>query len=491
MAIPNLAITVSQFSRDKNLLNLELWAKQEEILEEFWNGNYSVGVWALGRRSGKTLMSAVIATYAACMLSDAYKSFLRNGEKFYIVSVANTIDQAKIALQGVKDLINSSPILKPLIVRETSDTLELRNGAVFRAMPASSRGGRGLAVPLLIFDEIGHALDTEGGNAAGSSLYQALSPSVAQFGKLGKILLLSSPWIQQGIFWELFKQANSGNFAHIQVRQEPSWVMNPTLSLDFLEQEKARDPELFAIEYGANFSQSLSSFISSNLVESAINHDRGVLPPIPKFRNRYFLALDPAKGNRDKYTACIGHYDNDVLIIDLWHEFQPTWSDGNKKQVDIAEVEDWILSQHQAYRFAQVVLDQYNSAATIQRLSSKLKIKELTWTSPSKTEAFSKLRELFNSGKIELYPHPKANQQIKNLTVTYRTSGLWSVSGGVGSAVDDYPSALAGIALIATQRGHFTTTLPPSYPRPGSQNDIFHRLGVRHYSAAELRNIMK
>lgn len=448
----NLPISITQFAKDKNLLNLELWDKQSEILEEFWSGNYSIGVWALGRRSGKTLMSAVVATYAACMLSDAYKSFLRSGEKFYIVSVANTIDQAKIALQGVKDLINSSPILKPLIVRETSDTLELSNGAVFRAMPASSRGGRGLAVPLLIFDEIGHALDTEGGNAAGSSLYQALSPSVAQFGKLGKILLLSSPWIQQGIFWDLFKQANSGNFSHIQVRQEPSWVMNPTLSPEFLEQEKARDPELFVIEYGANFSQSLSSFISSELVDLAINSDRGILPPIPKFRNQYYLALDPAKGNRDNYTACIGHYDNEFLVIDLWHEFQPSWSDGSKKQVNIAEVEDWILEKHKAYGFAQVVLDQYNSASTIQRLKGKVKIEELTWSVISKTKAFSKLRELFNCGKIELYPHPKANNQIKNLTVTYRSSGQWSVSGGTGSAVDDYCSALAGVALASQPR---------------------------------------
>jgi hypothetical protein len=452
MAIPKLPITVSKFSSDPNLLALQLWDKQKEILEEFWNGDFSVGVWALGRRSGKTLMSAVVATYAACMLADAYKSFLRSGEKFYIVSVANTLDQSKIALQGVKDLINGSPILKPMIVRETSDTLELSNGAIFRAMPASSRGGRGLAVPLLIFDEIGHALDTEGGNAAGSSLYQALSPSVAQFGRLGKILLLSSPWIQQGVFWELFKQGNSGNFPYMQVRQEPSWEMNPTLSPEFLEQERARDPELFAVEYGANFSQSLSTLVSADVVEAAIHYDRGVLPPLAELRGAYYLSLDPAKGNRDKYTACLAHYDDDRLIVDLWHEFKPNWSDGKKSQVNVSEVEDWILQQHSAYGFAEVVLDQYNSAGTIQRLSGQVPIREVTWTAPSKTEAFTKLRELYNAGKIETYPHPQANQQIKNLVVTYRSTGAWSVTGGSGVAVDDFAFALAGVLLIAKRR---------------------------------------
>lgn len=452
----NLPISISKFARDVNLLNTPLWSKQAEILEEFWSGDYSTGVWALGRRSGKTLMAAIAATYAATMLDGHYKAYLRPGERFYIISVANTLDQARIALQGVKDLINNSPILKPLVVRETADSLELANGAVFRAIPASSRGGRGLACPFLIIDEIGHAIDTEAGNASGANLYQSLSPATAQFGKLGKVLMLSSPWLQSGIFWELFKQGNSGQFPNMQVRQEPSWEMNPTLSAEFLAQEKARDPELFAVEYGANFSQSLSALVSGDLVEDAIDRYRSSLPPQDKWLGRYYLSLDPAKGNRDQYTACIVHFEKERLVVDKWHEFKPTFGEGKKKQINISEVENWILEQHALYKFGEAVLDQFNSAATIQRLSGRLNIRELTWTGSTKTEAFTKLRELFNGGDIELYPHPVANQQLKNLTVIYRSSGQWTVSGGSGAGVDDYPSALAGAVLIA-QKGRVTT----------------------------------
>jgi hypothetical protein len=446
-----MAISISQFSADPNLLNTPLWDKQAEILEQFWTGSYTLAVWALGRRSGKTLMAAVTATYAATMLADEYKRYLRPGEKFFIVSVANTIDQARIALQSVKDLITSSPILKPLIVRDTTDTLELSNGAVFKALPASSRSGRGMACPVVIFDELAHALDTEAGNAAGDSLYAALSPSVAQFGGLGKILLLSSPWIQQGVFWDLYKQADSGQYPYMQRVNLPTWEVNRNISQDWLDQEKARDPELFRIEYGAEFTGNVAAFLNSQLIDAAINHDRGVLPPLPKFKGRYYLSLDPAKGNRDAYTAVIAHLDGDRLVVDLFHQFAPSWGDGKKVTVAIALVEDWILEQHYSYGFASVVLDQYNSSSTIQRLSGKVKIKELTWTAPSKTEAYSKLRELANAGNLELYPHPKAIQQIKNLTVKYRPNGTWDVSGGTGAAVDDYPSALAGAVLNARQ----------------------------------------
>lgn len=445
-----MPISISQFAADKNLLNTPLWPKQSEILEEFWQGNYAIAIWSLGRRSGKTTMASVTATYAGTTLAEEYKKHLRPGERFFIVSVANSDNQAKIALQGVKDLINNSPILKPLVVRETSDTLELSNGAVFRALPASSRSGRGLACPLLIFDELAHAVDSDG-NAAGGSLYQALSPSVAQFGKLGKILMLSSPWTQAGIFWDIFKQGSSGQFSHIQTVQAATWQVNPNVSKDFLEQEKARDPELFRVEYGAEFSQSLSSFLDPALVDAAVNCDRTSLRPIQRYRGQYVLSLDPARGGRDAYTACIAHFEAERLVVDLFYEFKTAYLEGKKYQISIEQVESWIEEYHKLYQFNKVVMDQYNSQGTIQKLKNTVPIEEITWSVKTKTQAFSKMRELFNSGNIDLYFHEKAIQQLKNLIVTYRSGGTWNVSGGNAANVDDHVSALAGAILVLSQ----------------------------------------
>lgn len=154
-------------------------------------------------------------------------------------------------------------------------------------------------------------------------------------------------------------------------------------------------------------------------------------------------------GGRDAYTACIIHFDGDRLVVDKWHEFKPTWDDGKKIQVAIAQVEDWILEHHHLYEFAKVVLDQYNSQSTIQRLRGKLPIEELVWTAPTKTKAFSKLREIFNAQTIELYPHRLGIQQLKNLILQYHANGTWNVTGGTSVAVDDYALALAGAVLVA------------------------------------------
>jgi hypothetical protein len=62
-------LTCSQFA--KHALGVELWAKQQEILDNLFENNINHAIWALGRRSGKTFMSAVAAVYM-CFVQDEF-----------------------------------------------------------------------------------------------------------------------------------------------------------------------------------------------------------------------------------------------------------------------------------------------------------------------------------------------------------------------------------------------------------------------------------
>lgn len=44
------------------------------------------------------------------------------------------------------------------------------------------------------------------------------------------------------------------------VVQAPTWLMNPSISERFLERERDKDPEAYQREYGAQFSDSISSW---------------------------------------------------------------------------------------------------------------------------------------------------------------------------------------------------------------------------------------
>lgn len=441
----------SQFAQ--HALGLELWPRQREIIDSYFGGSVTHGVWALGRRAGKTLLSAIAAIYVCFVLEDCYKRRVRKNEKWYIVTVANDQAQAKIALNNIRQLLVESRFAKE-IVRETATEIEISNGCVFQAIPASARASRGKAVAMCIMDELAFSLEGDA-NRGAKAIFTALEPSVAQFGGNGRFLELSSPWLTDGLFYEHYCQAESGEFPFMQAVNIPTWEVNPNLpwGCPFLEAALKRDPEAFWVEYGAQFSKNLSALLAPEVVDAAVEKKRGILLPQKEFKGMYYLALDPAKGGvgRDTYTAAIVHYEGETLVVDKLHAFDADFEINGKKEVNIKAVEQWIKEHHNAYGFDSIALDQFNSASTIQTLAESLPIAELTWSVSTKMKAFSKLRQLFNAGLVALYNHEVAIKQLKGLSVIYRQSGQWTVTGGKEANVDDYAFALAGAILLASE----------------------------------------
>ena len=324
--------------------------------------------------------------------------------------------------------------------------MELTNNCIIKSIPTSSRTARGLPVAILIFDEIAFALEGES-NAGAESLFRALSPAVAQFGVLGKILLISSPYKKQGLFWDMYRNGKNNNHPTIQAINYPSWEVNPTLSKEFLKQEKARDPELFDVEYGANFFNNLNSFLHSDMVELCINYDRDALLYNSKYEGTYFCSIDPSLGFRDAYAVVIAHFEHEKLIIDYCFQFEVKRLSQVATGICIDEVISTITQFNNIYGgFQKIIVDQFNSQILIQRLSA-LNIEGFNWTNNNKKEAYEKVKVAVNSGNIELYNHPKLISELKNLQINFTSSGNWTISGGSGAAVDDYASCLAAIFL--------------------------------------------
>jgi hypothetical protein len=434
-------------------LGLDLWPGQKEILDDLFENNINHAVWCLGRRSSKSTMAAIAAVYMAFCQEDYFRKKVRKGENYYVITIANDLKQAKIALDFIRQLLVNSPLEKE-IVRETALEIALSNHCIFQAIPASARASRGKAVAMAVFDECAFGLDGDA-NRGTRALFDAISPSIAQFAPHSKILELSSPWLADGVFYEHFMQAKSGEFKGMACRQIPTWAINPGLpyGCDFLENARKKDEEAFRVEFGAEFRRNNSTLVAPEVIDAAVNKDRTTLVPQRDLMGTYVLALDPARGGkgRDDYVACVVHYEGDRLVVDKFHEFEASFEIAGKMEVNIAEVEYWITEQHRMYDFESIVLDQYNSASTIQSLSQSFPISELTWSVSTKMKAFGKLKELLNSGLIELPNHKKAISQLKNLGVIYRASGQWTVTGGKESSIDDYCFCLAAAILQATK----------------------------------------
>ncbi len=170
---------------DPALFNFPLWPKQREVLAAV-EAKPRMHVLALGRRSGKTTLAALVALHA-CLLRPELRRSLRAGERGFAVVIATNLRQARLLVSAASTILHASPLLAPFIESESEDEIAFTNGMTIAAFACTSRGGRGWPIHTLVTDELAHFVDNEG-NLAAESVTRALIPSTAQFGDEARIL---------------------------------------------------------------------------------------------------------------------------------------------------------------------------------------------------------------------------------------------------------------------------------------------------------------
>src|SRR5262245_56577207 len=79
-----------------------------------------------GRRSGKSFMTAVIATFVACF--GDFKQYITVGETLAVLCLARDKEQARIVFRYVKGIVQHIPVLRSTVVAIRTDEIELSNG---------------------------------------------------------------------------------------------------------------------------------------------------------------------------------------------------------------------------------------------------------------------------------------------------------------------------------------------------------------------------
>jgi len=409
----------------EEVLRFKLWPRQAEILRQF--PRHQVLVLALGRRSGKSRLAAIWATYDA-IVGD-YAGCLPPGERRYIICVASNRDQAGIVYRYIRGFFEL-PILAELVVNETSEELWLANNVCIKVLPCSSRAVRGLADSTIILDELAHYVDTEDGDQAGRRVYNALFPSLAQFGDKGKLIAISTPWGKRGIFWQVWQQAQKGAAGMAGFRYSTG-EMNPTISKEWLESQRLKEPDVFASEYEAEFQDAASALLPADAVRACVV--RSERTPYQQGMS-YLLALDPAFTN-DSFAFAVCHEEGDNserVVLDYIDRLEPP--------VSFVEACELAQQLSQAYGHARVITDQYCAAPLEQALREKgLTVELKPFDATRKQHVFASLSALIRAGRLELYPGPVVDELLR-LKRVLTPSGM-RVEASSGH--DDLATALA------------------------------------------------
>jgi hypothetical protein len=244
-----------------------------------------------GARAGKdSRIAAPIVLYECCF--GGHEHILGKGEKGTVVLVAQDANATKIAFGYIREYLTKSSLLRSMLEGEPlASEIVLTNGLSIKCFPSTLRSMRGYSIPAAIMDEVAF-YRLEGSADSDTEIEASVSRGMLRFTG-SKLVKISTPYMKSGILYRDFTRAFGQDDPYVLVWRASSLLMNPTLASN-LEAERRRlaaDPQRFAREYEAEFTDDVDAFLPAQLVEMAVMRGRHELPPQDNVR--YTAAVDP------------------------------------------------------------------------------------------------------------------------------------------------------------------------------------------------------
>jgi len=297
----------------------------------------------VGRRGGKSLVSALVAVYLSCFRD--YSEHLGPGERLTISVIAADRRQARVVMRYVVGFLEGIPMLSRLVERKTQETVDLTNQVTIEVHTTSYRSVLGYTLGAVICDEISFWRSDEGASPD-KEIIAALRPGMASIpGSL--LIAISSPYARRGMLWTTYRK-HYGKDDPILVWQASTEDMNSTIDPHIIKSAYEEDPVAAAAEYGAEFRRDIEGFVTQEAVQGVVT-ERAELLPIEKVR--YHAFVDPSGGSQDSMTLAISHSEKGTVVLDAIREHIPPFS---PKQV-VKEFCDLMKT----YRITQVTGDRY------------------------------------------------------------------------------------------------------------------------------------
>ena len=392
-----------------------------------------------GRRSGKTTIASILMSWLAWLIL-RNPEFLAHvpllpGSIISLLNAACDTAQSKILFRM---LISNLSVLG-LIQDESVTSEKARIGRLLiESLSSSARSSRGRTACGVCLDEFAHFQRTSG-PLADRTIWTALVPSLATFGDKGLAVITTSPAGRSGVVWDLF--CRRGTRPGMLTVQLPTWVMNPNVPREKLEDEFSSDENLARQEYGAEFLAPHGRFLKPDEIRACV---RTVEPPKGKIPRRMHVDL----GLRHDATAIAvgrvdpGEDDTDWrIVIERVEIMQADTSD----PLNVGEIEILIRKIADEHKVKSITFDQHESRYLVERLNSAgYSASVVPATAKSNQEVFSYLHGLISNGQIILPDNARLIDELTSLECTPTWYG-YKVEAPSGMH-DDCADAVAVVA---------------------------------------------
>lgn len=410
---------------------------------------FDVSLFLIGRRSGKSRVAAVVASYEAA-LSGKEKA-LAPGEVGVVTLIAPTKLQAGIVKSYVRAIF-TAPLLEQEIVREDRDGFELSNGVRIMILAGDWRSVRGFTLLAVVCDELAFFPYSEESKVrSDSELVRALLPGLAT--AKGRLVAISSPYARKGWCYRTHKRHFGNDRGSVLVWNCPSRTMNPLLPQTVVDQALAEDLQAARSEYLGEFRDDVAAFLPREVIESVVVPGRREL--LPRRGVTYTAFADLSGGRSDSASLAIAHKDTESkkVVLDCVREFSPPFDPARA-------IEDFSKTLHK-YGVRRCFGDSY-AGDFVSRQFARYGVTYVK-ADKSKSAIYLEMLPLLCSQDVELLDHEKMVVQFANLQRRTRSGGH-DVVDHLPQCRDDLANAASGASVYCGRPGAWVGVIQTGPP---------------------------
>ena len=427
-----------------------------------WPTIAATEAWILaGRRSGKSLVSALLAVYLACFRR--YDNVLAPGEEGTIVLAAKDKAQARTLMRWAKKML-AIPALRGLVIGSTAERISVRNGqrvVNIEVMHGHFATLRSYTVVAAIFDEFAYWPGLDSANPDVETL-AAVRPAMATVpGAL--LVVISSPYTHEGELYRTWQDHYGAGHEDdpVLVIQAPTTALNPTIDPRVIARDYKRDPQRAASEWGGQFRDDVRAWLPYEVIRACVNMSRPMdLPPRPGVI--YTHTWDQALGGRDESALCIAHVEGDKVIVDLVRSWP---GDRPRSQVhaEAARIVKAYTPRASTPDRRPVVFGDRVAGDFVVEGFEKLGCRYVTLKKLTKADAYVAAGEQIREGLVELPAEPRTLRQFAHLTLRWHDGGRASVDDAKRNPEDR--ANVVALGVVLARRHHRVITARDEHQR--------------------------
>ena len=422
---------------EREMMEFLIENKRTNILEYKPGQSKKYFILCCGRRASKTNITSIICgyeSYRMVKLGNPQAYFGQpDGNEIAISTVATVDEHAAVLYNLIKNRISSSSFFTGRVdgdtkvffsIKTDSDMADGRGASVcVYCGGAGSKALRGKNNIVVVIDEAAHFDNTGPGSL--QSCWAALEPSTANFvpkGKSigeGKVIMLSSPLARSGTFYEKCQKAYDDPEDYLLFKMYSSMI-NIGIDQVSLRTAYKENKEMFRCEYGGEFSDTISSWISPDTIDKVTDKSRTSNRLRGESGLNYYMGIDYG-GKNDGTSLAICHKEGETIVLDLAEVFYASNSDvwtqnishykecnrmfSDQDVLPLNKLADYIKSLCENFNVVGGWFDQYNGYGLLellkerglQQFSMKVVSQQLN------VQTFQIAKELMNTEKLILF----------------------------------------------------------------------------------------